>query len=335
MLLSGVRVIDLCQYIPGPFASLKMVAMGAEVIKIEPPGGDPMRTLGAAPGAISALYTHLNRGKRVIEIDLKSAAGKQQLQALTESADVLLEGFRPGVLARLGFSYAALQEINPALIICSISGFGQTGERAQRAGHDLGYGAWAGLYTQAAKGDNPQPVFPPVADHAAALDALAKVSAALYQRTRSGVGCVLDISIAGTPGEWSYLHRSPELAAQLSGQTACYNIYQTADGRYISLAALEDKFWRAFCEAAGQPEWADRQHEELPQSGLIGELQALVASRTLAQWQALLDRVDCCFETVLSPEEILARAAGDQAAGEPALSEPEFPDSDKIAWRGT
>lgn len=299
-LLQGVRVLDLSQYIPGPYTSLMMARQGADVIKVEAPGGDPLRQLGTENDDISPLYDCLNRGKRIIELNLKTSDGLRTVERLAGSADVLLEGFRPGTLQRLGLDYARLREANPRLVICSISGFGQQGKLAQRAGHDLGYGARAGLYSQAAEQGQPVPVYPPVADHAAALNALALISAALFRRASSGEGCRLDVSIHGAVADWSYALTDSGLAAQLSGDLACYRVYQTRDRCYVTLAALELKFWQAFCTAVERPDWLHRHREPAPQSELIGELAALFGSRPLSYWETLLSAVDCCFESVPS-----------------------------------
>lgn len=296
-LLTGVRIIDLSQYIPGPYASRLMVEQGAEVVKIEAPGGDPMRHLGSIADEVSPVYEALNHGKEVIELDLKSTSGHDSFQALLASADVLIEGFRPGTLARLGYSAENLKNINPALIVCHISGFGQTGEDMQRAGHDLGYGARAGLYSRA-RGQVPGINFPPIADHAAALQALAMICAALYRREKTGCGTTLDISICGAVSDWQYVFESSALCRQLSGALACYNIYQCSDGLFISLGALEHKFWQAFCRTVEHSDWIARQSDAMPQLSLIKELEALFMTQTQSQWQGVFETVDCCFEII-------------------------------------
>jgi len=297
-MLSGIRVLDLSQYLPGPYATQLMQQQGAEIIKLEAPGGDPMRGLGETQDGISPVYRRLHQGKMVRTLDLKSSVGQSDFKTLLKHADVLIEGFRPGVLARLGFADEILHGHNPRLIICHLSGFGQQGADAQRAGHDLGYGARAGLYTRTREARHPAPVYPPVADHAAGLRAFAMICAALYQREKNRQGEVLDISIVEALQDWNYVFASDGLRQRVSGAQACYNIYRCADDRYITLSALEPKFWRAFCEAVERPGWIDRHAEAMPQQGLIDALATLFASRTQAQWQADLGRVDCCFEIV-------------------------------------
>lgn len=326
-LLKGVRVLDLSQYIPGPYASLQLANMGAEVIKVEPPGGDPMRSFGWSEQGNSPFYQHLNRGKQIVELDLKNEAGKRKLWQLIKSADVLVEGFRPGTLERLGFAYEALCEIQPQLIVCHITGFGNTGPRAARAGHDLGYGAYAGLYAHIDPAEKPQIVFPPVADHAGALNAIAMISAALYQQLKTAKGCELDISLSQSIADWQYIAAPGELRKLISGDIAYYNFYQTRDHHFISLAAIEPKFWQAFCEAVDQQDWVPRHAEALPQKKLIADLVRLFASQPLSAWLALLDKVDCCFEPVVKFDELDQQEDRDQS-----LPDLQFINADNINW---
>jgi crotonobetainyl-CoA:carnitine CoA-transferase CaiB-like acyl-CoA transferase len=309
-LLNGYRVLDLSQYIPGPFATRQLADMGAEVIKIEPPGGDPMRYfMGAGDNtAPSPLYRHLNRGKQVAMVDLKSATGKALLGDLLQQADVLLESFRPGTLQRLGFDRRQIRRINPKLVHCALSGFGQTGPYRQRAGHDLTYCAVSG----ALDSDRPGIPFTPLADHAGAMQATTAILAALLERGRSGRGHYLDIALNESILAWQYPGligggaSRGEASGLLLGGAACYNLYTTADRRWVALAALEQKFWRRFCNAVGRDDWIDRQCEPLPQSELIQSLQKLFASRSLNHWLERLSKVDCCFEAVLTGEEVAA-----------------------------
>jgi len=295
-LLKDVRVLDLSQYIPGPYASLQLAQLGAQVIKVEAPGGDPMRSFGANRGEISSFYQHLNRGKKIVELNLKQKEGLATFKELLSNANILLEGFRPGTLQRLGLNTEFLAESNPGLIVCSLSGFGSDGPEAQRGGHDLGYGARAGLYSgQSAK---PSLIFPPVADHVGALQALSAMLAALYRQQKTGLGCCLDMSLVEPVLAWQYLAESDADNRLLCGDAAYYNIYPTADNRFITLAALEAKFWSAFCTAVNKPEWIERQVDAKPQSSLKAELGSLFSSQPLLHWQLILDGVDCCFEPI-------------------------------------
>ncbi len=205
-MLDDVRVIDLSQYIPGPFATRQLADLGADVIKIEPPGGDPMRRfMHRECTAPSPVYQHLNRGKRVCELDLKSSAGRAALARLIEDADVLLESFRPGALERLGFAREQLEQLNPRLIHCALSGYGQTGPYAQRAGHDINYCALSSQSIVSGIADKPVIAYPPIADHASALQAAVSMLAALHARQKQETGFYLDVSISESILAWQYL----------------------------------------------------------------------------------------------------------------------------------
>ena len=301
--LQGYRVLDLSQYIPGPYATRQLADLGADIIKIEPPGGDPMRHfMYSDSGAVSPFYRHLNRGKRVLRLDLKSDTGASVFRSLLEGADVLLESFRPGVLERLGFGREQLVQINERLVHCTLSGFGQTGPYRLRAGHDLTYCAVSGSLTPSHGSDKPAITFPPLADHAGAMQAVNAILAALLGRERTSKGAFLDISLCESALSWQYLGLQDGPPGQarliLTGGAAYYNIYLTADRRFVSLAPLEPKFWHAFCGAVEHPDWVARQSEPLPQEALTGQLQEMFASRPLEYWQDKLKDVDCCFEPI-------------------------------------
>jgi len=312
-LLEGVRVVDLSQYIPGPFATRQLADLGAEVIKIEPPGGDPMRRfMQPQNGAPSPVYRHLNRGKRVCELDLKSARGRAAFSGLLAGADILLESFRPGRLARLGFDRERIDAINPALIHCALSGYGQTGPYAQRAGHDINYCAASSQSIVSGSAERPLIGYPPIADHAAALQAAVSMLAALHARAGQPRGIYLDISMTESILSWQYL---PILAGAeqraaniLNGGAACYNLYRSADGAFVSLGAIETAFWKNFCVALERPQWIERQYETMPQRELIDEVAALIAARPLAYWKELLNPVDCCFEVLFTPAQLAGQA---------------------------
>lgn len=312
--LAGTRVLDLSQYLPGPFATQLLADLGAEVLKIEPPQGDPMsRFILQDADGFSPWYKQINAGKSIVKLDLKSAAGRAQFSRLLERADVLLESFRPGVLERLGFSREHLKQLNPRLIHCALSGFGQTGPCRERAGHDLTYLAMSGMLNLTGTAATPVIPFPPICDYAAGKQAATAILAALLKRTRSGVGCFIDVSLFEMALSWQSVafaaaHRGGEAFARgadlLTGGAACYQIYPTADGRFIALGAIEEKFWHSFCDAANHPEWIARQHEPMPQRDLIGEVAALFAGADLSHWQACFAGVDCCFEPILNHHEV-------------------------------
>jgi crotonobetainyl-CoA:carnitine CoA-transferase CaiB-like acyl-CoA transferase len=318
--LTGLRVLDVSQYIPGPYAGLMLADLGADVIKVEPPGGDPARTLGPRDGdGISPFWKLMNGGKTIVEIDLKNPEGAAAFATLLRSADVLLESYRPGVLDRLGFTRARLEKVCPRLVHAALSGYGQTGPWL-RTGHDLNYMALAGgLAVSGASGHDtasrPANAAPPTADFSSGLQAALAICAALIGRGRSGKGAYLDLSLAETVLAWqshtltAALRPSfePALAANLlNGGVACYQIYRAADGRFVTLAAIEEKFWRNFCAAVGRLEWTGRQWEAMPQQALIGDLAALFASRPAAMWEETLGPVDCCFGLVVDPQDVPA-----------------------------
>ncbi len=310
--LEGLRVIDFSQWLPGPHAALILADLGADVLKVEPPGGDPMRDMEPKGGdGVSAGYNATNGGKLVLRLDLKSVSGAAVFRRLAAKADVLLESFRPGVMDRLGFSAAALRALNPRLVHTALSGWGRTGPYAGRAGHDVNYLAVGGSLAYSGTPERPTLGRVPVADFASALTAAVATLAALQRRQAAGQGAFVDVSIMESVLAWQ---AEPFIAQRmgrignrgeglLGGGAACYNIYRAADGGFVTLGALEAKFWAAFCRAVGRPQWIARRDESLPQHDLIAEVSALFASRPRARWQALLDPVDCCFEAVLSAGE--------------------------------
>ncbi len=306
--LAGLRVLDLSQYIPGPFATLMLADLGAEVIKIEPPAGDPMRQFGPmASDGVSPFYEAVNAGKTVVRLDLKGGDAAL-VSELVAKADVLLESFRPGALERLGLGAARLRQLNPRLIHCALSGFGQTGPWRLRAGHDLSYVALTGGLSRMGPEEAPTIPFPPPADHAGAMQAVVAILAALVRRATTGEGASLDVSLYESALAWQYMtlagggqDRGRDL---LNGGAAFYRIYRTADGKFLAVAPIEAKFWRAFCEAAGRPDLVARQGEPLPQIELIAEVAATIASRPLAHWVTAMADADCCVEPVLEPGEV-------------------------------
>lgn len=310
--LEGVRVLDLSQYVPGPFATLILSDLGADVVKVEPPQGDPMA--GFQPrdaDGISPFYKQLNRNKTVVRLDLKGEEGKAAFTDMVAKADVVLESFRPGVLDRLGFGADRLREINPAIVHCALSGFGQNGPNRLRAGHDITYLALTGALAATGPAEAPAVPFPPAADHAGAVHAVIAILGALLRRQRTGEGGSLDVSLFESALHLSYLGLTLGRAGRLdregdllNGGAAFYRCYRCRDGRFAALGAIEPKFWQAFCTAVGRPDWIDRQAEPLPQTALAADVAEVFAARDLAEWEAVLGPVDCCFESVLEVERV-------------------------------
>jgi alpha-methylacyl-CoA racemase len=317
--LAGYRVIDLSQYAPGPYGGQILADLGAHVVKVEPPGGEPLRTMGPLDSdGVSAWYKVMNRAKSVVELDLKSDPGKQGFEALLSRADAMLESYRPGVLDRLGFSRERLEALNPRLVHCSLSGWGQTGPYRLKGGHDTNYMSLMGGLAISGDRSAPAMAHPPTADYASGMHAALSITAALLGRDGprgDRAGRYLDVSIAEAVLPWQMLAFTSERregsamdrgAALLNGGAAFYHLYETSDKRFVSLGAIEPKFWANFCTAAGKPDWIARQAEPLPQSELTAEVAALFAGRTLAQWVETLDGVDCCFEAIHEIAESLA-----------------------------
>lgn len=322
--LHGMRILDLTRLAPGPFASLLLANLGAEVIKVEDPAfGDPARyPLSAAwagqpagSGDDSALFRLLNRGKKSITCNLKSIQGRVIMLQLISSVDVLMEGFRPGVMERLGLSYDAARETNPRLVYASLSGFGQNGPYREKACHDLSCVALSGwLDLTGAVGGPPALSAIPVADMSAALWLALAVNAALLARERTGKGCYLDISMLDSVFSLLAVPLAEMIAGgdpprrgdtMLSGKLACYNLYPTQDGLFMCLAAIEPRFWQSFCTAVGREEWWPRQLEP-DQGPLIADVAALFRSQPRSYWEDLFSARDCCCEPVLSAEEAVA-----------------------------
>ena len=306
-MLDGLLVLDLSRLLPGPYCSLVLADLGARVIKIEDPnGGDYLRWMPPQlpDGSGSAGFAALNRNKQSVALDLKRDAAK--LVALARHADVLIESFRPGVMARLGLSPEVLHAANPRLVVASISGYGQTGPLALRAGHDLNYMARAGLLANESR---PLPVL--VADLAAgALFPATAILAALYGRERSGKGthidaAMLDGAVALQPFVTSAIAAGATVDHSLDGSVPCYNLYPTKDGRQLAVGALEPKFWERLCALLSLTEHTGAGLTSGAEGRTVWEIFATrFRTRTLAEWVTTLASEDCCVEPVLRPEEL-------------------------------
>ncbi len=318
--LQSIRVLDLSRLLPGPLASLVLADLGAEVDKIEDAsGGDYLRamppSLGEGANATSSVFLALNRNKRSAVLDLKKPKAREALLRMLPRYDVLLEQFRPGVLDRLGLSHATLLAANPRLVVCALTGYGQDGPLAQRAGHDLNYLARAGVLGQQGPSDRP-PAVPgfQLADVSGGLYAVVGIMGALLERTRTGKGSIVDVAMIETAMPFalagfglSFGGHAPSRGAEaLTGGIAPYNTYATKDGRAMALASLEPKFWMSFCEGIGH---APQMSDLIPgphQSALVEKLRSVFAERTQAEWIAFTEGRDCCLEPVLSAEEAQA-----------------------------
>jgi alpha-methylacyl-CoA racemase len=312
--LSGLLVLDFTTLLPGPLATLMLAEAGAEVIKIERPGGEDMRRRWPTLDDVSASFVLLNRGKQGLVADLKSDAGRAKLAPLLARADVLVEQFRPGVMERLGLGYEAVRKINPGIVYCSISGYGQRGPRAGEAGHDLNYIGATGLLALN-PGPREHPNVPPalVADiGGGTFPAVMNILLALRQRDRTGEGCHLDIAMADAMFTFAWQALAAGQAtgrypgpgeAWTAGGSPRYALYPTRDGALVACAALEEKFWRDFCAAIGlAPALIDDQAD--PPATRAG-IAALIAARAAAEWQPIFAKADCCVTIVTSLEDAM------------------------------
>lgn len=308
--LHATRILDLTRLLPGAVCTMLLRDLGAEIIKIEDPnGGDYARWMPPLIEGQGVFFRSSNRGKRSVVIDLKAEAGQAILHKLVESSDVLIEGFRPGVTARLGAEYETLSAVNPRLVYCALSGWGQSGPYAQVSGHDLNYIARNGLLGAE---QNPQTPGAQVADVSGSYVAIMGILAALLKRQQTGVGAYIDVALseAAMPlalAAWveAQSPSSEDDFISLRGESACYHVYQSADGQPLTLGAIEPKFWANFCQAVDMPEWIEQQRDRKRQPALIDSVAALFKTKTASEWAALLDDADCCFSRVTSPVQLL------------------------------
>ncbi len=317
--LDGLRVIDFSRLLPGPYATLVLADMGADVIKVEAPqGGDYLRMFPPMiPGSrYGARFGALNTQKRSVALDLKNPEGVAVARTLIATADVVVESFRPGVMDRLGLGYEALRGDNRGLIFCAISGYGQDGPYARRAGHDLNYVAIGGVMGLAGPAHGP-PQLPAaqLADiGAGALWPLIGILSALHARHVTGEGAMIDASM--TDGSLGFLQMEladflvtgehpPRGEAMLTGGQSCYGVYETKDGGYMAVGALEPKFWAAFCKAVERPDLMARHLGPIDKTQETSAMLAdLFATKTRAEWEVVFEPVEACVEPVLRPEEL-------------------------------
>ena len=321
--LHGIRVLDLTRLLPGPVATMHLADMGAEVVKIEDPGiGDYARTMGHVRHEVSQFFIAVNRGKQFLRLDLKDPHQAEQFLRMVESADVVVESFRPGVMDKLGVGWSTLKERNPKLVMCAISGYGQDGPLALAAGHDINYIGYAGMLEQNV-GTDGVPALPnlQVGDLlGGAQSAVQGILAALLAVKMGGSGRFVDVSMTDAV----FAHNLMPLVAfnnfgkaptpgrdLLTGGVPCYNLYRTSDGRFMAVGALELKFWESCCEVLGRPDlkrrhWAHEQEVGGTDAMAVkGELDAIFARRTLAEWTEKFYGEDCCVTPVLRVDEAI------------------------------
>jgi len=341
--LSGIVVLDFTTLLPGPLATLLLAEAGAEVIKIERPGGEDMRRYQPRFDGESAMFTLLNRGKSSMVFDLKLEAERHKLRPLLASSDVLVEQFRPGVMARLGLGYDVVRGINPRMVYCSITGYGQTGPRAGEAGHDLNYIGNTGLLAL-----NPGPIEGPVVPPALIADigggtlpAVINILLGLRQRDLTGLGSHIDIAMADAMFSFAghalasgqATGKYPEMGnARLTGGSARYQLYPTRDGKLVACAALEQKFWLVFTATIGlAPRFIDDQRDPAATKAAVA---TIIAGKTAEEWRPAFAAADCCVTVMVTLEEALRdphfverglfahKVAGRSGASMPALPVP-------------
>ena len=316
-LLKELRMLDLSRLLPGPYCSLLLADLGMEVLKVEDPDlGDYSRKMGLMGKKESAFFLSLNRNKKSITLNLKTKEGKRIFYKLIETYDIVLEGFRPGVMDRLGIGYQELKKRNPRVIFCSLSGYGQDGPYRERSGHDANYIGLGGLLEITGE-KNGDPILPGVqiADIGGGgmMAAIAILAAAIH-REKTGEGQFLDISMMDGIISWLSMHAGKyffdkELPKrgemQLSGRYACYQVYPTKDGRHMSLGALEPKFWMNFCETIGRRDLIYKQFIEGEERlRVIEEIRDFFKTKTQKEWVDFFNNVDACCEPILTFEEV-------------------------------
>jgi crotonobetainyl-CoA:carnitine CoA-transferase CaiB-like acyl-CoA transferase len=313
MPLTGIRVLDLTRLLPGAYCTQLLADMGADVIKVEEPGaGDYMRWTPPLVDGQSTLFNALNRRKRSVTINLKAGPGRDVLLSLVDTADVLVEGNRPGVMDRLRLGWDVLHARNPRLVMCSITGYGQDGPYASRAGHDLNYMAIAGALGLNGERDGPPvPLSVQVADiGGGGVQPAVAILGALLAVQRGGEGLWIDASMTDATVGWLALAFAARDAGErvargdqrLAGRHACYRVYECKDGRYYSVGALEPKFWTTLCQALERPDLIEMQFSE--DLGVQAQLEEIFRSRTRDEWQQRLSPLDACCEPVLDLDEV-------------------------------
>lgn len=318
--LQSITVLDLSRLLPGPYGTQLLAEMGADVVKVEAPnGGDYARySEPTVRGEYGAMFAAINRGKESVTLDLKTEGGREAFLRLAAEADVVFEQFRPGVVDRLGIGYEDVEERNPDIVYCSLSGYGQSGPYSERVGHDLNYAGFAGLLDMTRRDESERPRIPgyPIGDMAGGVFAALSIVGALLSRELGNTGGnYLDVSM--TDAVLSFSQAVGALAnagenprpgeTNLTGLYPCYDVYETSDGRYLTLAALEPKFWQSLCAAIDRPELVERHRSDdaAVRRAVRDELREAFRSRSLAEWEEELGEEDVMIGRVNTPREAL------------------------------
>ena len=305
-LLTGIKVLDVTYYLPGPNAAMRLAKMGATVIKVEPPKGDPAKTLGAG-----IVHQANNIGKEIVTIDLKTSEGQQVMRELIETADILLESFRPGVMERLGFSYEAVKKLKPDMVYCSMTGYGHKSPLVNFGSHDINYMALSGMLSQLID-EEENPVSPKntIADYVGALHATEGILAALVNKLKTGKGAFVDIAIADAMLSFqgthlAYLDKgiSEGGIPEIDGTRIAYGLYRTKDNRHVALGALEPKFWDNLCHFAKRLDWQEIAMKSKG-SAEHAEVCRFFETYTWDEWLEISLRTDFCVTPVMRISEL-------------------------------
>jgi alpha-methylacyl-CoA racemase len=312
-MLKGIKVIDFTNYLPGPFATLRLAELGADIIKVESPEGDPARNTGVLKDDTGLVFLANNRQKKSIALNLKEKAGLEMARKLIAHADVVIESFRPGVMGKLGLGYEAVLQVKPDIIYCSISGYGQTGPLSKLGNHDINYMALSGVLAQL-KDQQGRPIHPSItlADYLGGFAANERILAGLVSKLLTGKGSYHSVSITdqlvSLLGNHVLIEKETGEGTGinvLNGNLVSYALYETKDQRYMSLGALEPKFWKNFCHAHGREDWIGAHFSKTEASNPVyQELTNLFKTKTFYEWIEFALAVDCCMAPVLEVGEL-------------------------------
>lgn len=309
-MLDGVRILDLTRYFPGPFATLRLQERGAEILKIEDKSGDPARYMDRLDGEEGVIFRSMSRGKKSISLNLKNPDERGRFYKLAESADAIIESFRPGVTVRLGIDYETISKLNPSITYVSVTGYGQNTSISHLAGHDLNYMSLSGALDQLLDGSG-APIKPQmaIADLVTGFAASEAVLAGLVRSARTGKGSYIDLSMTDAMLSCMGLHVCYNSVSGeehgINDHGIGYGIFKTSDGRYISLCALEDKFFANFCKAVGKEHLIPQQHTKpVPENPYYKEIKDLFGGRSFDEWREFSKEIDCCMSPVLHVSEL-------------------------------
>lgn len=316
MQLDDITILDFTQLLPGPYATQLLADMGAEVIKIEPPEGDPLRQMKIMSEKGLSMFDLVNRGKQSVELNLTEAADQKAFRAMIPNADAVVEQFRPRTTESLGIDYDTVKSIDENIVYCSLTGYGQDGPFRAREGHDLNYIGIAGILDMTRPTSSDQPVIPgvPIADMAGGLVAAMTIAIALLSRELGGGGEYIDISMTDVALSIAQPHVPDSInggqnrpPSAITGEYPCYNVYETSDGRYVTLAALEQKFWANFCHQIERPDLLDLHLSDDPatREHLKQEVREVFRSKTLTEWERVLGDNEAMVAPVYKMSEAL------------------------------